>query len=378
MNILYTGAFRFPDKDAAGKRVANIINAIEDSSDIEEIYVAGWEQGDKTEKNIGKVKHSSFSILDNLKGRFISKLLSFAFQGTSVFLWFIKNNKKYQTVMLYNPPAFFAMLFLFYSKIKGFKLILDSTEWYESSHLKGGRFGFAAFENYVRMRIVYPRFKNIIAISEYLENYYRQKKIKEIIRVPPLAINFEYKEKVNSGKLELLYAGSPGKKDRVDEVISKFLNTSDVILNKCRLHIVGLTLEKFLENWPAFLKHEKEIKKHIVFYGRIPMANVIDLYRRINYCIFIRDNKRYALAGFPSKFVESLSMDTPVITNNVGDVSCYIKKVGLPLDLSSDNFNEILDEASEKKYSFSESIKVVFDEDFFSKSYAKKIMDFIR
>lgn len=54
MNILYTGAFRFPDKDAAGKRVANIINAIEDSSDIEEIYVAGWEQGDKTEKMLGR------------------------------------------------------------------------------------------------------------------------------------------------------------------------------------------------------------------------------------------------------------------------------------------------------------------------------------
>lgn len=377
MNILYTGAFRFPDKDAAGKRVSNLIKAIESSSDIEEIYVAGWEQGHRTEKVNGKIKHNSFSILDKKKENIFIKLFSFAFQGLSVFFWFLKHHKKYQVVMLYNPPALFAMLFLIYSKVEGFKLILDSTEWYESSHLKGGRFGLAAFENYVRMKFIYPKFKNIIAISEYLEKYYRCKNVKHIIRIPPLATNFECKGEIKSDKLELLYAGSPGKKDRIDVVIAKFLKTSDIIINKCRLHVVGLTSEQFFKSWPLFLPDEEKIKNHVIFYGRIPMENVMDLYRKINYCIFIRDNKRYALAGFPSKFVESLSMDTPVITNNVGDVRNYLERVGLSINLSSDDFDKMLEEAFIKRYTFSGSIKEVLDEHFFTQSYTEKLMVFI-
>ena len=40
--------------------------------------------------------------------------------------------------------------------------------------------------------------------------------------------------------------------------------------------------------------------------------------------IYFRNKNRVSLAGFPTKFVEALSLSTPVITNNVGDIGEYL------------------------------------------------------
>jgi glycosyltransferase involved in cell wall biosynthesis len=40
---------------------------------------------------------------------------------------------------------------------------------------------------------------------------------------------------------------------------------------------------------------------------------------------FLRPTKKYAMAGFPTKFVESLGAGCPVITNYTSDLDLYLK-----------------------------------------------------
>ncbi|ARJ43131.1 hypothetical protein B1H58_14565 [Pantoea alhagi] len=382
MRILYTGAFRYPDKDAAGKRVNNIINCLVMSDSIKDIFVAGWEQ--KEDKNFipgEKVTHESFSILDKKNNSKIRKVINFAFQGHSLLKWFYNKRHFFDIIILYNPPAFFAALMLIMGKIFNKKLILDSTEWYESEHLPGGRYGMASLENYIRMRYVYPRFKNVMAISSFLEKYYLRCGVKNVIRVPPLAvkspISFVKSKNELHSELSLLYAGSPGRKDRLDELVYKIINTKNKINESVILHIAGITEEQFYQTSPELKYYQAKIASFVKFYGRIPMSEVLELYRKIDYCIFIRENKRYALAGFPSKVVESLSTDTPIITNPVGDIDEILPHIGIAIDMNKDNIDEELQRAIAKRSDFHGNLTAIFNDNFSVESKKYLIENFI-
>src|SRR5690606_26299269 len=65
-----------------------------------------------------------------------------------------------------------------------------------------------------------------------------------------------------------------------------------------------------------------ETEKYIGFvrcHGRISRLEVNALYRRSHFSVLFREKERYALAGFPTKAVESWSAGCPIIGNAVGD-----------------------------------------------------------
>jgi glycosyltransferase involved in cell wall biosynthesis len=66
-------------------------------------------------------------------------------------------------------------------------------------------------------------------------------------------------------------------------------------------------------------------------------------YQASDFSIILRENKRYAVAGFPTKFVESIACGVPVIANKVGDIEAYITKfeVGFLVD-NKDILNDLL------------------------------------
>ena len=57
--------------------------------------------------------------------------------------------------------------------------------------------------------------------------------------------------------------------------------------------------------------------------GRIPHNDVITIVSNADYSILIRDNNLVNSAGFPTKFVESISCGTPVISNENSCISKY-------------------------------------------------------
>lgn len=375
INVFYTGAFRFPDLDAAGKRVAQMVRLIEATAECNNIIVGGWEQGDIEERKYSdKCSAFSFSLLDKTSASYIYKMFSQLLMGMSVIKWMISNRNRYAVVILYNPPFIFALLALMFSSIFGKKIALDSTEWYESDFLPGGRYGFAAIENWCRMRVAYPLFNNHIVISSFLQNHFKRFS-KNLIKVPPVANEFVAKTNTCSREeIKLFYAGLIGQKDKLEPFIRR-LALASKNSTKVKFYIAGVSEEQFFIQFKQLLPIRAEISNVCVFLGRIPMNEVYSWYGHINYCVFFRDNKRYALAGFPSKFVESLSFDTPVITNAVGDVASYFPDVGFLFDPEKDDVDQLIELLAESEEN--KKIEHVFTENFSVKSQQQKMLTFM-
>lgn len=379
-SIFITGAFKYPDKDAAGKRINQIVSALESFQDCREITVGGWEEGSLNTIRRGlKTSSLSFSLLKKNEGNIFLKSLHFLFMGLVVISWMFENRGKFSVIYLYNPPFIFSVLSLCLAKCLNKKIILDSTEWYQSEHLPGGTKSAAALENWARMKISYPHFKNVIAISDYLYRYYDAKG-NNIIKVPPLAKTYNKHTKVyDSDKVTLFYAGSPGKKDRID-VFLKSLVMSKHKYPIIYVYIAGVNEETFLRDYPFFQAYADKLKMFCCFLGRLDIKDIYMWYEHVDYCFFFREHKRYAHAGFPSKFVEALSYGIPVITNKIGDISDVLPEVGYEYEPDRDDINDLLTKLQNKDLyeKKKENTEIIFTSDYLLTANISNIQHFFR
>lgn len=320
-SVLYTGAFRFPDQDAAAFRVFSIAQLCKASG--WNVAFAGWECAPEGVAQYVYCGHDCFSQDEFRSGPMnpVRRVFGFLFRGHKTVRWIWKNRNKFSAIVAYNPPALFAMILLLMGKLFDIKVVLDSTEWYESDHLPGGSYGLASFENWLRMNLVYKFFKHVICISSFLEKHFQGK---NVIRIPPLLPSDKLvsspKPNIREG-ISLIYAGEAGKKDLLATLIASLPSIQEKICVRIQLHIVGMN---WLELSELVCKHGLNpdlISSFVVCHGRVPRAEVLELYSVCHFSVLFRELKRYALAGFPTKAMESLANGCPIITNAVGDLA---------------------------------------------------------
>lgn len=319
--VLYTGAFRFPDGDAAALRVYNVAKLIEGSG--AKVTFAGWEGSTKREYEFDH--HECFSQAEFRVGQKnkIYRLFGFLLRGHRTFRWLF--NRPFDAVVLYNPPALFAASILVLSRFKGFKVLLDSTEWYESSHLPGGRFGLAALENWCRMKVIYPLFDNVICISHFLEVHFSSSA--NTLWLPPLLPDPGLpapRELTSLETIRFAYAGDMGLKDDLTRFVLQMDDLERLSGRRIELHIAGVDSDVFHSIFAKITGKSLTAKNSVICYGRISREDVLDLYDRCHFSVFFRQQQRYALAGFATKSVESLSRGCPVVTNDVGDLGSIL------------------------------------------------------
>src|SRR5437867_3743576 len=117
-----------------------------------------------------------------------------------------------------------------------------------------------------------------------------------------------------------LYAGQPGRKDRLVSFIRVLPRIQEALGRPVVLHVAGLDdreLQQLLLSDGMDLAAYRTL---IECHGRVARERVSELYRQSHFSILFREDKRYAHAGFPTKAVESWSHGCPVILNPVGDV----------------------------------------------------------
>lgn len=206
-------------------------------------------------------------------------------------------------------------------------LVVDVVEWYQPEDLPGGRFGPYAFANELSMRHATKRADGIIAISSRLAQHYLQAG-NPVVSIPPMfdpASQLAEKWSAQDGKLHLCYAGTPGRK----EALALILVALDQVAGKgidVTLHAVGLTAEGLGEirrrEAPAIDNSTLEL---IRCYGRVPNATAKDLVSRSDFALLLRPLRKANQYGFPSKLSESMSVGTPLISNDFSDVSRHLR-----------------------------------------------------
>jgi glycosyltransferase involved in cell wall biosynthesis len=319
MNFLYIGEFDvFQNQSAAVIRVINNCKSLTYSGLNKAIIV-----GISADKRSGEFK--SFKIFNIIKGTgLLKRAVSYLFRGFLFVSVISRLDYNYECIIYYGVSSRILLPLMIFSRLKNKKIIVDVVEWYDYSHVPFGRFGPLALDVHLSMTKLIPISDGIISISSYLEKYFRKKNC-IVIRVPIL---IEQDNELDSGKtclclesgtrINLIYAGYAGKKESLGNLIQalRVLNNSKWIFV---FHILGMT-EKEVK-W----LYGDNLEQYIIAYGKVNRITVQQFLSQADFSVLFRPDKRFANAGFPTKFTESLSAGLPVIANLTSDLHLYLK-----------------------------------------------------
>uniref|UniRef100_A0A7C3ND04 Glycosyltransferase family 1 protein n=1 Tax=candidate division WOR-3 bacterium TaxID=2052148 RepID=A0A7C3ND04_UNCW3 len=374
-NILYIGHFDPEYKNAAWYRVSSngkILNSL----NYNVIYIG---MNIKNKKITKKVNNQIILSYPNGFLQWISYLFK-----PDIFLKRIKGINNLNAIILYDLPCVPFLIILFYCKKHKIKIYSDSTEWYGFQGVGFIDKLLKGIDSFVRMTYLNKKVDGLILVSKNLFNYYNS--VKNKIFIPPLVDKKEKKWNINNienkelfdNVIKFIYFGEPGKtgkKDNLKKLISVFysLKHRDYILN-----IVGISIQDYL----SINKKEKdflsELKNKIFFYGRMNQPETFKLLYKSDFTIFIRENNSINYYGFPTKFVESISMGIPVITTRTSNLDeflidgyngYFVKMENLRNDLE-----KILNLKKSDIYRLKNNInKSIFDIDNYKKDFKKML-----
>lgn len=339
--IIYIGGFELPDKNAAAQRVISNGKILRDLG-FNVVYIGI----DKSLSSNFHIKNTSKKILDfdtwripypNNKKQWLKQIT------TIEYIKYVIDNyydKGLFAIICYNHPAIAQYRIQKICKKMNILSITDVTEWYESD---GGSFLFNFvkwLDTTFRMRIVNKKADGIITVSNFLTNFYKANnniiEIPTLFDVNDLNKNLHVADEKRCNKIKFIYAGSAFNilrinknrtniKDRLDKVITIFGNIYN-INNNFIFNIYGLSKENYLFVFPEHKELLSILHENIIFHGRKNHLEIIKNIKQSDFTIFIRETTRVIEAGFPSKFSESISCGTPVITNIMSNIKNYVNE----------------------------------------------------
>ncbi|MGK0446365.1 MAG: glycosyltransferase involved in cell wall biosynthesis [Polaribacter sp.] len=329
--ILYIGGFELPDKNAAAHRV--IANGKLLKNLGYNVVFCGVTQKQVPENSTIAKEYFGFDSYELSYPKSSIDWLKFIFQAN----FYKKLTGKYNdtvAVICYNLPSGSLSRMIGFCGKKDIKIISDCTEWYEAP--KGGNFIYRNVKKLditMRMFTLHLKMDGIISISEYLHKFYTNKGMLSV-KIPPLVdltdSKWKYLVVKKSKPVKLVYSGSPfslaknaNAKDRLDLIVQSFYELAQENYNFF-LNIVGISKDEFLLFFPDLQNAILGLEKKIKFHGRVPHAASLSILKESDFSIFIRDANIVTKAGFPTKFVESVSLGIPVVTNNNSNVIDYL------------------------------------------------------
>lgn len=336
-SVLYFGGFELPDKNAAAHRVIANSKILRDLG--YDVTLFGIFKGRKI-KGFSK-NQKYFDGFTYYEKSYPKNYLEWFF-----YLFKVPELKEIQYykpafIIVYNFSAFGLFRIKNYCRRNKIFVIADCTEWYS---VEGNLIyrAIKGLDTILRMRVIHKKLDGIIVISRYLEKYYLKSNI-PILYVPPLIDKEDAKWKGNESNeddknyIKFIYAGSPGKgsKDRLDLIINSFRETQSIL--RLKLFVIGIT-EKDYFNLFGENNFIESQGNSIIFCGRLSHQETLASIRKSDFSIIIRDRNLINMAGFPTKFVESIACGTPVLTNLFSDIHEFFwpGKTGFIIDETKD------------------------------------------
>lgn len=325
--ILFIAQCKFPSGDAAAIRFENLGLAFKKMG-YKVVYVGVGNTPCR------KVVHTRFgdviSPIKAYKRNFFSRVAKHIGLEKRI-IKFAKNNYPDAKLVIVSggfAPKHIKSLYRFFAK-RGGKVVLSMMEEYTKFELEG-------VHPYLKNKMVktnryyinrfYSNDIPVMAISSYLEEKFKKRGM-NAIRVPFVFDESyeEYPRPAAHDGVNLIYCGTPMKKDDLFIVIKALAMIESSLLRKIKLNIAGIQ-----EDWLLKQDGGQELleKLHdvLIFHGRQPRECIKQLYSMSDFSILIRDPEQPATkAGFPTKVSESLYFGIPVIANVTSDLGLYLE-----------------------------------------------------
>lgn len=320
--VLLVSTYKYPDGDAGSIRLHSFAQIYKELG--YEVTVIGM--GKSTSYQVKEKEGIAYVSFRSIKSKFFYRLFGYLkFKLRTKF--FIKKYGTYDYIHIFSGIPVNALFFLKrYAAKHDIQLVYDGVEWYSPEQFNMGILSLSyIINNKYNTKWIDKRFF-VTAISSFLENHFKSREI-NAIRVPVIMdiSSISDKKEIDCNKTFFLYAGSPGKKDFLFEIIKGFAMLPREIISNVYLNILGINKEQLL----ACGVQEEDVAylgETLNCLGRIPRNEVLEWLAKANFTVLLRsDDQRYAKAGFPTKVVESLASGTPVITNLTSDLSLYLK-----------------------------------------------------
>lgn len=222
-------------------------------------------------------------------------------------------------------------------------LVMDSVEWFDPSNWHFGRLDPRYYWFQFLWKCIFHRCEGIIAISRLIESYYIKKKVKNVVRIPTITDCYSMNRRieVKSEKIHFVFAGQMDKGK--DSLLNFIIAMSKLTQGKDRLFldIYGPKKEDVFEQMGNYKYLLNDSSLNIAIHGRVPQKEVQNICLNSDFSVFFRQNRRSANAGFPTKLGECMTMGTPAICNNTGDISLVVRNGENGFLLESDSIDEI-------------------------------------
>ncbi|PHQ16523.1 glycosyltransferase [Marinobacter profundi] len=322
--VAYVGPYSFPDGGAAARRIYG--NCLSLRSAGYDVVVSSGQLADSQEEMFNGIPVVSLNERRHEHLPTLLKHLMYFSAGKNTISWLDSLERKPDAIILYSGYSPYLIRLLPWARKNNVKLIFDVVEWYDPPNWLS-RFMSPYFLNIeLAMRFFIKKCDGLIVISEYLKKYYAHQ-VKNIIKVPPtanLACGDVVERDSSDNAVKFVYAGTPGKKDALSSIILAILRAGASGQN-VELHIAGVSRNNLGDFIPVSGFSQSEIDKVIKCHGILSHRDTISLVRSSDYSIILRPNIRSVQAGFPTKFVESMAVGTPVIANLTSDLGVYLK-----------------------------------------------------
>ncbi|MBN1958138.1 MAG: glycosyltransferase [Desulfuromonadales bacterium] len=338
--VLYVGAFELPDLNAAAQRVranASILKALgyevvlvgrnaSSSMPANQLHKACFPGLEFECWEMGQPSTQSEWLRYIVSVSAIRKLIATHYSG------------RVHSIICYNFPAVAQLRIKGLAQRVGARAMADVTEWYQTLKLTSLAPVIKNLDTWFRMRVVNPRMDALITTSRYLTRYYARW-FDDLVELPTL---IEHDPNDLSGlkatpdgqPKRLFYGGSVinkrvlarekgGLKDRIDWVI-ELLDAVKQSGDDFRFDIYGVEREDYLDYFPQHAPLLRRLGESVNFHGRQPRQLLLKAQREADFSMFMRSEMRTTLAGFPTKFSESISCGTPVLTNPLENLIPYM------------------------------------------------------
>ncbi|MDM1012205.1 glycosyltransferase family 4 protein [Clostridium perfringens] len=272
------------------------------------------------------------------------------------------------------------------AKENGIPYIVEQCEWYDESTFKGKRLNPYYREHVKMIEKGYKNFDGIISISRLFERHYSKQQL-PVLRIPTIldVKNTKFRNvDLNRDKIKIIFAGSLGKGKEMLSTIFEAIKKINVDNEYIHMDIYGPSENEIITNINGNITLLNDVKEYITVHGRIAQELIEEKLRDADFSIFIRPERKSSNAGFPTKLAESMSVGTPVITNNTGDVELYLKN-GVNGFILNDNssdalldvFKKIITLSKENYESMRINSRIIAEKNFYFGAYLNDIQEFI-
>ena len=312
-NVYLVNSLKFPNGDAGSIRVLGFAKALKYLGYVPYVVTMGVEP--ETESVIDGVEYKSFRQTNKRKNCFLSFL--------KLFYWLYQKRRNIDVIIGYGTNLLLIVFLKIFCRLFHIIFICDVVEWYSKSQFKRPYLSCNYLQKNLLNRCVLTKKDRIIAISRYLEMYFSGRGCRTV-RIPIFFEIFESEfNKKNHGRLTLIYAGSPGKKDFLYEMLAGISLLSPCERQHIHFIIIGISESNLRTNFGAAAYDTIKANLHVT--GRLNRQDVLDYYQKADFAVLLRNpESRVSKAGFPSKVPECMCHYTPMICNYSSDLKDYL------------------------------------------------------